>query len=65
VRWWEKPDARAASPVFFGHYCLDSRPAPLGPERACVDYRAGEGGPLVAYRWEGEPALRKTHFLWV
>jgi hypothetical protein len=65
VRWWEKPDACAASPVFFGHYRLDSRPAPLSPKLACVDYRAGEGGHLVAYRWEGEPELRKTHFLWV
>jgi hypothetical protein len=63
IRWWEA-DTRT-SPVFFGHYRLDTRPAPLSPELACVDYRAGEGGNLVAYRWEGEPELRKTHFFWV
>jgi hypothetical protein len=65
VRWWEKPETRSASPVFFGHYCLNVRPAPMSPKLACVDYSAGEGGNLVAYRWEGEPELRKTHFFWV
>jgi len=24
----------------------------------------GDGGELVAYRWEGEPELRATHFVW-
>jgi len=65
VRWWEKPETRATSPVFFGHYCLNVRPVPISPKLACVDYSAGEGGNLVAYRWEGEPELRKTHFFWV
>jgi hypothetical protein len=51
-------------PVFFGHYSLTARPAPLTPKVACVDYSAGNGGPLVAYRWEGEPELRATHFIW-
>jgi len=55
----------AGAPVFFGHYCLTARPAPLGPKIACVDYSAGDGGELVAYRWDGEPELRATHFLWV
>jgi hypothetical protein len=64
VRWWEQAPATAA-PVFFGHYNLKAQPAPAGPRHACVDYSAGEGGSLVAYRWEGEPTLRKTHFLWV
>jgi hypothetical protein len=69
VRWWEQApatrEARAASPVFFGHYSLDARPAPMSATLACVDYSAGEGGNLVAYRWEGERELRKTHYLWV
>jgi hypothetical protein len=51
-------------PVFFGHYWLTRRPAPMTPKVACVDYSAGDGGHLVAYRWEGEPELRATHFIW-
>lgn len=52
-------------PVFFGHYWLTSRPAPLAPRVACVDYSVGDGGVLVAYRWDGETELRATHFLWL
>jgi hypothetical protein len=57
--------AYSGPPVFFGHYCLTSRPGPLAARMACVDYSAGDGGALVAYRWDGEPELRATHFLWV
>jgi hypothetical protein len=57
--------AYSGPPVFFGHYCLTSRPAPLAPQIACVDYTAGDDGALVAYRWDGERELRATHFLWV
>jgi Calcineurin-like phosphoesterase len=56
--------AYSGPPVFFGHYWLKSRPAPMTPQVACVDYSAGDGGPLVAYRWDGEPELRATHFIW-
>jgi len=49
-------------PVFVGHYWLTSRPAPLAPNIACVDYSAGAGGALVAYRWQGEDELRAEHF---
>jgi hypothetical protein len=67
VRLPADPRVKAYSgpPVFFGHYCLTSRPGPLAAGIACVDYSAGDGGELVAYRWEGETALRGTHFLWV
>jgi hypothetical protein len=64
ARWWETAP-NAGTPVFFGHYRLATRPAPLAMNLACVDYTAGEGGHLVAYRWEGETELRDTHFLWV
>jgi hypothetical protein len=62
------PDDRRVSsysgpPVFFGHYWLTSRPAPMTPKVACVDYSAGAGGALVAYRWEGEPELREGQFV--
>ena len=65
-RWWEEAEANADSglPVFFGHYRLAARPAPMAAKLACVDYGAADGGPLVAYRWEGEPELRDTHFIW-
>lgn len=45
-----------AAPVVFGHYWLSGTPGPLHPQRACLDYSAVKGGPLVAYRhpagWE-------------
>ena len=50
-------------PVFFGHYWLTGRPAVLSPTVACVDYSAGKGGPLVAYRWDGEPVLDSSKFV--
>jgi len=56
--------AYSGPPVFFGHYWLTQQPAPMTPQVACVDYGAADGGPLVAYRWEGEPELRATHFIW-
>ena len=52
-----------AKPVFFGHYWWDGIPRPVLPTVACVDYSAGKGGPLVAYRWEGEPELSAGSFV--
>ncbi len=49
-------------PVFFGHYWLTGTPTRAGSRFACVDYSAGKGGPLVAYRWDGESELRSDHF---
>ena len=44
-------------PVVFGHYWLTG-PIELQSRRcACVDYSAGKGGPLVAYRFDGEREL--------
>lgn len=52
-------------PIFFGHYWMTGQPTPLGPDRmaACVDYSAGNNGPLVAYRWEQEGPLEAEHFV--
>jgi hypothetical protein len=55
--------AYSGPPVFLGHYWLTSRPAPMSPNVACVDYSAGDGGNLVAYRWEGEAELQAAHFV--
>jgi hypothetical protein len=43
--------------VFFGHYWLTGDIALQSPRHACVDYSAGNGGPLVAYRYDGESEL--------
>lgn len=43
-------------PVVFGHSWLTGTPSLESTRYACVDYSAGNGGPLVAYRFDGEPA---------
>ena len=50
-------------PIFFGHYWLTGTPTLLGASVACLDYSAGNGGPLVAYRWDGEANLSETRFV--
>jgi hypothetical protein len=50
-------------PVFFGHYWFEDAPKPAGAKTACLDYRAVTGGPLVAYRWDGEDAPMAAHFI--
>ncbi len=50
-------------PVFFGHYWRTGNPELLSRHVACVDYSAGVGGPLVAYRWEGESLLQAQNFV--
>ena len=52
-------------PTFIGHYWLNSKSglAPRGPKVACVDYSAGKGGPLVAYRFDGETELTASKFV--
>lgn len=60
----DRPRQSDARPIFFGHYWMQGRPAPQSPTAACVDYSAGLGGDLVAYRWDGEP-LGPSQFAWV
>ncbi|MDT3679250.1 MAG: metallophosphoesterase [Burkholderiaceae bacterium] len=50
-------------PTFFGHYWLNGSPRLQSPTVACVDYSAGKGGALVAYRWDGEPMLDAARFV--
>jgi hypothetical protein len=52
-------------PTFIGHYWFDprERPAPAARRVACVDYSAGRGGPLTAYRFKGEPELTADRFV--
>ena len=50
-------------PLVVGHYWFSGAPASLTPWVACVDYSAGKGGPLVAYRWSGEAEFHPDHFV--
>lgn len=44
------------SMLFIGHYWLTGKPKPLSSNVICVDYSAGKGGDLVAYRHDiGQP----------
>lgn len=54
-----------ATPVFFGHYWLpaDQPKRPLRHNIACLDFSVGRGGPLVAYRWNGEHRLSASRFV--
>jgi hypothetical protein len=44
------------TPVIFGHDWRGGTPRVDGPRTACVDFSAISGGPLVAYRFDGESA---------
>lgn len=63
------PDGEAVPepdrPTFIGHYWLDPRepPAPLSARVACVDFSVARGGPLVAYRFDGELELAPANFV--
>jgi hypothetical protein len=47
-----------AVPLFFGHYWCSDKSLKIRSDYAiCVDYSAGKGGPLKAYRWNGESKL--------
>lgn len=51
-------------PTFVGHYWLTGTPGIQNPTTAVLDYGAGKAGPLVAYRWEGEPVLSSDKMVW-
>lgn len=51
--------------VCFGHYWMTGAPQLQSPQAACVDYSAGKGGPLVAYRYDREPELLAENLVWV
>lgn len=53
-----------APPTFFGHYALRySKPGPIRPNIACLDYATGKGGFLCAYRWDGETVIDAEKFV--
>jgi hypothetical protein len=46
------------SPILFGHHWFSGPVKLETPKVACLDWSAAKGGPLVAYRWDGEDELR-------
>ena len=50
-------------PLFVGHYWQTGEPMLLSAHVACVDYSAGKGGALVAYQFNGEPAVSASSFV--
>lgn len=53
-------------PVFYGHYWRNGVPVHRDDwttYTACVDFSAGKGGTLVAYRWDGEPTILLEHYV--
>jgi hypothetical protein len=44
---------------------FEEPPAPLSPRVACVDYSVARGGPLTAYRFDGESELMAEKFVTV
>jgi len=51
-------------PVLFGHYWFTGTPKVISPQFACLDYSVAKGGPLVAYRWDGERELATEKLEW-
>ncbi len=51
ARYREPIYAPDAPPVFFGHYWMNGEAQAQRHNVACLDYSAGKGGPLAAYRW--------------
>ena len=55
----------SGSPVFFGHHWFSGPVKLESPKVACLDWSAANGGPLVAYRWDGEQDLSNDKLVWV
>ncbi|WP_417689393.1 metallophosphoesterase [Pseudidiomarina sp.] len=52
-----------AKPLFLGHYWMKGQPCLQSAKIACVDWSAGKGGPMVAYRFDGESELSNDKFV--
>ena len=54
-----------APAVFLGHYWLppDHPKVPVTENIACLDFSVAKGGPLVAYRWNGDSSLNAEGFV--
>lgn len=53
-------------PLVYGHYWRQDPPVHLDDwtaHTACVDFSAGKGGTLVAYRWDGQPTIALENYV--
>ena len=57
------PAATASAPSDEAECVTSSATTGIDERIACVDYSAGKGEPLVAYRWDGEDTLDKAKFI--
>jgi hypothetical protein len=60
-----KVDPYTGPPVLFGHYWFSGTPQVISSKFACLDYSVAKGGPLVAYRFDGEAELSSEKLAWV
>lgn len=58
-----KVDQVSGAPILFGHHWFSGDLALETPKVACLDWSAAKGGPLVAYRWDGEAELQHQHLV--
>lgn len=52
------------APIFVGHHWFRGHPVIESTKLACLDWSAARGGPLVAYRWDGETELSNDKLVW-
>jgi hypothetical protein len=52
------------TPIFIGHHWFKGQPKIESGKLACLDWSAAAGGPLVAYRWDGEEVLSDDKLVW-
>lgn len=52
------------APIFIGHHWFKGQPRIESGKLACLDWSAAAGGPLVAYRWDGEDTLSNEKLVW-
>ena len=58
------PYAASEPPVFVGHYWMrGDRPSRLARNVACLDWSVARGGPIVAYRFDGESEIDDAKFV--
>lgn len=51
------------APILIGHHWFSGPLRLETPRLACLDWSAARGGPLVAYRWDGEADLQHAHLV--
>ena len=59
-------DYKDPKPAFYGHYwrrCEPEEGQDWTSNTVCVDFSAVKGGPLVAYRWDGEAKISGENYV--